>query len=1128
MTRKILSLLLTLCMTLSLMTGITAIAEDTFALVNYDADSDFITLDFNQAVDTASAVISLEKDGKAVEFTFVSADYNQYVQANSSTYYTYLVKPTGGIDLDTEYKLTLAEIKNSDASATISGWSKYFIVKDLGGKLVDYRPEITSVSRVETPEGSGSYTLSSTTLNSTYSENYVSYLGTCVGEDAALTPVNHMDQTLSTYSVSNPVTEKDYTVKVTYSTQGVTKAHIGLAITDNVKRYFTADSAAFQGVYMHVQHQTATSANAYLTQKFSTTKTDYTQSKLDGGNRPTGMDITNTQFKLSTKNGVAHAYLDGKKIGDLALSRDYRGYVATEWEPLAFASGSTTATATVTGFLATRSTWTDETTIVPTPLLKSYDADTDFVTLNFDKEVNISSENVVLSKDGAVIPVTVASANHNNMKSANSTVYSYLVKPVSGGIETNKEYKLTLSGISDTDATETITSWAKAFTVAELAKGLKLPETDADKTMSYKSSDNYSVSNVNDDELMVQYNGTAVDAFYVYNAVGDDNNSTGSTFNEKDYTVKAVFKDVVNTPYANLGVAIASSKGYTFDHGQFRGTGMRMQVQPQKASDLSQGIGKYANMYIYSRTADANTTKNQGAADISDNDVASGVEVKLAVKESHVFGFINGKKIIDMDCYDAAGMAKLYFAPMSSDGAAVTIADFIVTRATWKNATPETKVALVDWDADSDFITLDFNEDVNITEENVTLTNAGTVVPVTVALANHANMEAANSERYTYLVKPVSGGIALDIPYTLNVSGITAKSADNSVFETFTKTFKVEKLAEGLQLIDGSKVMTYENRSVYNVANVNTDDIKADYTEVSTNRVQLYRAVGKDTDSTLINNFKDSPYTEKDYTVKTTFKNISGTTHGNLSLAIAYNYHANYGVNHSWFRGVSLYLQVQPQNGVIGNTTNMTVRNANDTTGAITKSQPSTIKGMDPVNGIELKLSTKNKFARAYINGGKVADMQLLQDYPGHAQIHFSPNNTTTDNLATVTIADFLATRAVEVTEELPEFAVGELTVTANGETVDSIAGKTKINVSTKLTNNTLLEKDVYITCALYAASGEMKNCVVSELKKAVSGNNPVNFNDVEVNGAEKIKVFIWDGVESLSSYFPALTFPEE
>ena len=67
-TLKISSLILAICMTFSAMTGIVALAEGELTVVDWNADSDFITIDFSHAVSSLDGKVTLTRtDGTTTQ-----------------------------------------------------------------------------------------------------------------------------------------------------------------------------------------------------------------------------------------------------------------------------------------------------------------------------------------------------------------------------------------------------------------------------------------------------------------------------------------------------------------------------------------------------------------------------------------------------------------------------------------------------------------------------------------------------------------------------------------------------------------------------------------------------------------------------------------------------------------------------------------------------------------------------------------------------------------------------------------------------------------------------------------------------------------------------------------------------
>ncbi len=776
--------------------------------------------------------------------------------------------------------------------------------------------------------------------------------------------------------------------------------------------------------------------------------------------------------------------------------------------------------------------------------LVSFNADSDFITLDFNQEVDAENAVIILTKNGeAVENFTFAQNNYNAyVQTGASSHYTYFVTPAEG-IEIDAEYKLTLHEVKSADGTATFGPWAKTFTVANIGGSLTNYRTvgvDAGK-VSYDTSVEGQVSaaltnfSTTYSESNNAFIGTQVGADYENEVAMTNASTTSGLWTEKDYTVKLKIA-ISGATKENIGFGIADNVN-RIGYKSFTGTYMYMQRQTTSGANFELREDRINTGTSFTGTSVVNGGNRPTGLTYSD------LDLKLATKDKVAQAYIEGKKVADLALSaDATGWVFVTVEPITASTGStalnVTVSDLLATRATFADATPDVPggvtpepepepepeeplnpALIADWDADLDFVTLDFTEDIG--DLQATLTQAGTQVPVTVSKADHADMKAANAERYTYIVKPVTGGLTRDIPYTLSIANV---QGEDDEITTWSKTFKVEVLGEGLTINDANEILNFNTRTGLSYSNVNTDDLQVSLDETADTgsygvncRAQIYRAVGDDTDSTLSNNATASPYTEKDYTVKATIKNLTGATRLDWALAISYNYGNSWGVDHNSFRGVGIRGQVQQKNSTtVGNNTNMYFYSNNGT--KITKEQGAAdIYDIDTTNGVEIKLSTKNQFARAYVNGGKVADMALAQDYAGMAQIQASTRAAS----SSFVIADFVATRAVPVLEEVVEFTAGEATLTG------SFASGT-VSIAATLNNTTASAKNIFAVCALYDASDVMKNIVISTTTSiANTGETELAFNNVATNGATKAKIFIWDAAATLNPWFPAIPVAE-
>jgi len=449
---KIQSLILCVCLMLTAFSGISAFAADPFALVSWNADSDFITLDFNQDIDVSTADITLTKDGLDVPFTFTKNDYSNKVQtANDSNtndvarYFTYFVTPTGGIDIDEVYTLTVNAIENADGTEAITPITKTFTVKDLGGELTNYREVGVEAGKVAyNTSVPGQVSASLTVFTTSYGEANNAYIGTQVGKDYE----NSVPMTNG--STSNELwTEKDYTIKLNIKIEGATKENIYFGIADNTNRVGYKN---FTGTYMYMQRQNETDPNFYFREDRSTANSTYTyNAKLDGGNRPQGMDYTDLDLKFSTRDQIAHAFVEGKKTADLYLSEDAMGWAFVSIEAITKASGSNVLVATVSDFLATRCY-----EVCSTEIDKTADVEIeDDITITFGQDVDTATMSNIKLVDGEGVEVE-----------------NYSVTPVSStealveftGLEYRSEYTLEFDGVETLADIEYVAMDNQSFT----------------------------------------------------------------------------------------------------------------------------------------------------------------------------------------------------------------------------------------------------------------------------------------------------------------------------------------------------------------------------------------------------------------------------------------------------------------------------------------------------------------------------------------------------------------------------------------------------------------------------------------------------------------------------------------
>ncbi len=768
-------------------------------------------------------------------------------------------------------------------------------------------------------------------------------------------------------------------------------------------------------------------------------------------------------------------------------------------------------------------------------------ADTDFITLDFDQEIAISGDSgFVLKKDGEFVDFTIAKKNHKTtVQTYGSRFHTYILTP-EGGVEAGAEYKLTFWDVKSSDGASTHAQVAYSILVeqlADFADFIPFKQQSTTNTL-VKGEDSFTIDNATVGSYSSSYVGgiaavigadrEAGNTFK--NAISDPttSDSGAAAWTEKDYTFKVTYTQGPEVKVERLVIGVGQAFGTNFyNNANYKFHGFYMEKNTTTTPSAAA-----SNIEFFKECGGSSgILKLTGNQRMSGFNYADGLELKFAIKDGIVHGFADGKKVFDYQL-DAspAGFPFLQVHVKSANtnaetGSAYTATSYaisnpVVSRANIQAAEidfPEGYVPpqpeepeeeeypemILDWDADLDVFTVDFEEE--IASLDATITQAGTIVPATVYFANY-NDKAATS-RYTWIVEPTAGFVR-DIPYTVTLANVKNEAGTKKI-STWSKTFKVEVLAEGLS----EDVTTSMNSSASNATFVNDGEdlvVTASAKGGSTNP--------NDTDKLNVFKTLKSGEFESDYTVKVTLKDFVNIGYTQGFVGITSTSQANYGHDHSSLRGAVSYAKLgasATSNAVYSNIYQNTSGTNTHTAGPGNFTSIA-FRGENPVP-VELKLAVKNGVASSYWNGKKTADATLAGTVSGRPQMQINLRSIVdTAQPASVTYADFIATRAVHAD------VLGESFTVAEPELTGAFTDET-VAISTVVTNNTLVEKAIFAMCALYDATGAMKNVVIAPVEEAVTGDTTVEFEGVETNGATYAKIFIWDGADTLNAWFPAI-----
>lgn len=366
MTRKlkIQSIILCLCMLVSAFSSLSALAADPFELVSWDADLDFITLDFNQEVDAENAVISLTADGETVtDFAFAKNDISDDAQANSCSRYTYLLAPEDGLEEGVVYELVIETVENSDGTEAIEDITKTFIVEVIGDDTnfvnIDPYKKANDFDWYKDPV-TGHLSIDDYALPGPNKMEGWSHAGALVGDD---NDGEHELPNPSAIRGTGTWTEKDYTMKVTFKTdERLGRAGIYFGIGRSLESIFATSNTTTDMTALYLYENKAYPATAHDVALYLSNGSSLTGNAVENLVRGSVPDLDYTEgveLKLSSKDGVVRTFIDGKKAIDAKITVA-PGYPFFSIRGIAgdkIAGGTTTYTATdfeLYDFLVTR------------------------------------------------------------------------------------------------------------------------------------------------------------------------------------------------------------------------------------------------------------------------------------------------------------------------------------------------------------------------------------------------------------------------------------------------------------------------------------------------------------------------------------------------------------------------------------------------------------------------------------------------------------------------------------------------------------------------------------------------------------------------------------------------------
>ena len=1037
---KIQSIILCVCMLVSALSGLSVIAADPLELVSWDADADFITLDFNQAIDLENSAIAIMHGETYLaedEFTLAKADANANVQADGvSSRYTYKVTLDDGIVLEDEYTISFEDVAAAEGSSTLEHRDLTFAVYELADDedLVDIVPYKWGNSNTWVrDEETGGMMVEEWAAGNNMS--YWSVVGARVGND---TTEEHILPNKSLPAGSANWTETDYTVKATIKSSNTTRFTVNFGIASDTQNMHseTATGAKFTGIktYDYAAMSTTDHEAAYYLMKNSNYRTNAASRAVyfDRTKAPNLNPEAGFEFKVSSKDGVVRAFLDGGKLMDGEVEV-LPGYPFLSMNPSGV-TANTKAKVQIYDFQVTQCREISGAELDKTENVEVKDT----LEVTFENAIDPATKD-----DIKIIPEggdAINSENYTVSLSDGDTVATitfverleyetnYTIDFADVKVAANDKIFITNLAFRTKDlppqSPELISSWDADTAGVEVTFSEPISEYEA--TLSKNGVEIESTAGaVAGPEVIViaPADGSAIEEGIPYEIKLENIANVGDTKALLIWKKAFVLGEVEGAPYAYQIV----------DAELDSATGLDIEGSLDITFDTEIDEATIGGIVLNDENGDPVNTEDYTVSLSADKLTATIEYAKLVYESDYEIVFTDVK---------VAAEDRL---------AAINPVAF---------ATKVEPIALdevfVDWNADLDFITLEFNAE--ITDLDATLKQGNSTVPVTFEAAASEYMDAGNSTRYTYKVIP-EGGLQPFIGYALTIYNV---DCETEIWADDEKTinFKVDLLDEGFV---GPTTASGKDTYVYKSNGTVTQHedglgLKIQYSGQNKARTMITHGVGEDSDaSKAIGSVLAQPnsvYSHKDYTLKATFKNITGTSTSNIGIGHTFAPNANYGFDHTWYRGIGIQMAVassslraysHPIPTDLGDTDGDGSTNYAYNTTTMTDTSYS---GLNGTTGIELKLAMKDGNANFFVNGDKMLNI-IDHGNNGAALLMFEPTSSTASD-SYAEIVDIVMTRAyeicaAEIDADVDVDLTGEVTVTLEEEILSSEVAKIKL-----------------------------------------------------------------------------------
>jgi len=455
--------------------------------------------------------------------------------------------------------------------------------------------------------------------------------------------------------------------------------------------------------------------------------------------------------------------------------------------------------------------------------------------------------------------------------------------------------------------------------------------------------------------------------------------------------------------------------------------------------------------------------------------------IKMSTSNNYMQSWSNGKKAVDYNNNTAVTGAPVFC--VSFDGGTIYFDNIRATKVI--DLSNSAELTINSFEADTDAITIYPSAEVNTDalKSAITLTEAGAAVEFSVSKVDTVSgyKTSTQSTAPAYKITKADSFECNKI-YNLTINELLSVDSSAMMRDAFKKTFKIEEILIDDFSGDTSKWALVQATGNNEYHGNNTLNIKDGKLQMLTGETNSYNHV-------LLPADYENMFALEDYTVEFDYTTINeGDNYRFIS----------FGLTTKALPDIDKFdlPRFQVQNGGVRA---YLTGDSNDYEYTKDSSEAANYKFVAKDNRYVLYVNDKKMYDYT-TNGLDAVGAFGVVAYGNNAEYHF-------DNF-----------KITKLTELVDEIVISDVKI--NNGTITGVEGQETVDVTVNVLNTYADSKPCEVIIAVYdSVNNNMKNAKTFEVKTLKNGENPFTVEDFAVNGADIMKVFVFDGFKTLNPY---------